>query len=166
VYVLTESAQVGILKTYSVLLDTLYHAETLMAGQTPLLNRISPTLYLRFEGAALLAAAATIYAQLPGGTGWPWFAVGFFLPDVAMLGYLAGPARGALAYNLAHTTVFPVVLLFAAWAMNVPAAASAALIWLAHIGFDRLAGYGLKWPTAFGDTHLGRFGGGRASGDR
>ena len=31
-----------------------------------------------------------------------------------------------------------------------------ALIWLAHIGADRLLGYGLKYPTAFTDTHLQR----------
>ena len=30
------------------------------------------------------------------------------------------------------------------------------LIWLAHIGFDRTLGYGLKCPTAFKDTHLQR----------
>jgi Domain of unknown function (DUF4260) len=26
------------------------------------------------------------------------------------------------------------------------------------VGIDRLAGYGLKHPTGFGDTHLGRIG--------
>ena len=26
----------------------------------------------------------------------------------------------------------------------------------AHIGVDRLLGYGLEYPTAFGDTHLQR----------
>jgi hypothetical protein len=31
-----------------------------------------------------------------------------------------------------------------------------ALIWLAHIGMDRTIGYGLKYPTAFKDTHLQR----------
>jgi hypothetical protein len=31
-----------------------------------------------------------------------------------------------------------------------------ALIWSAHIGIDRLLGYGLKYPTAFKETHLGR----------
>jgi hypothetical protein len=31
-----------------------------------------------------------------------------------------------------------------------------ALIWAAHIGVDRLLGYGLKYPTAFRDTHLRR----------
>jgi hypothetical protein len=29
------------------------------------------------------------------------------------------------------------------------------LIWTAHIGFDRALGIGLKYPTGFGDTHLG-----------
>ena len=29
-----------------------------------------------------------------------------------------------------------------------------ALIWISHIGFDRLLGYGLKYPTQFRDTHL------------
>jgi hypothetical protein len=36
------------------------------------------------------------------------------------------------------------------------AATKIALIWLAHIGADRLLGYGLKYPTAFKDTHLSR----------
>ncbi len=33
-----------------------------------------------------------------------------------------------------------------------------ATIWGAHIAFDRAVGYGLKYATAFGDTHLGRVG--------
>jgi hypothetical protein len=31
-----------------------------------------------------------------------------------------------------------------------------ALIWTAHISFDRALGYGLKYFSAFGDTHLGQ----------
>jgi hypothetical protein len=31
-----------------------------------------------------------------------------------------------------------------------------ALIWLAHVGVDRLLGYGLKYPGAFRDSHLQR----------
>jgi hypothetical protein len=29
-------------------------------------------------------------------------------------------------------------------------------VWFAHIGMDRLLGYGLKYPTDFKDTHLQR----------
>ena len=32
------------------------------------------------------------------------------------------------------------------------------MIWLAHIGFDRALGYGLKYSAGFGFTHLGRIG--------
>ena len=33
-----------------------------------------------------------------------------------------------------------------------------AMIWLAHIGFDRALGYGLKYASGFGFTLLGRIG--------
>jgi hypothetical protein len=42
--------------------------------------------------------------------------------------------------------------------MNSPLTLSIAMIWLAHIGFDRALGYGLKYTTGFGYTHLGRIG--------
>jgi hypothetical protein len=35
---------------------------------------------------------------------------------------------------------------------------SIAMIWLAHIGFDRALGHGLKYANGFGFTHLGRIG--------
>ena len=34
--------------------------------------------------------------------------------------------------------------------------AAFALIWLAHIGVDRMLGYRLEYPSAFKDTHLQR----------
>ena len=30
------------------------------------------------------------------------------------------------------------------------------MIWIAHIGMDRMLGFGLKYPTRFSDTHLQR----------
>ena len=40
--------------------------------------------------------------------------------------------------------------------LAIVVATKVALIWLAHTGADRLFGYGLKYPTAFKDTHLSR----------
>jgi hypothetical protein len=37
-----------------------------------------------------------------------------------------------------------------------PALLAVALIWIAHIGFDRLLGYGLKYISDFKHTHLQR----------
>ena len=73
-----------------------------------------------------------------------------------MVGYLGGTRVGTTSYNAAHTYVGPVVLGATAVVTGTDAAAEIALIWLTHIGFDRALGYGLKYPSAFKDTHLQR----------
>ena len=72
--------------------------------------------------------------------------------------YLAGPRAGAIAYNAVHTYIGPGLLAALAWVTHASWFASLALIWIAHIGIDRALGYGLKYATAFSDTHLGRIG--------
>jgi hypothetical protein len=52
----------------------------------------------------------------------------------------------------------PVALMTAGFAFGSPLVLSIAMIWLAHIGIDRALGYGLKYATGFGFTHLGRIG--------
>lgn len=111
---------------------------------------------LRFEGAAAVAASLVFYRYEHAS--WVVFAVLFLAPDLAMLGYLAGSRVGAAAHNLVHNYVLPLLLLMAAVLTARPMVAAYALIWTAHIGFDRLLGYGLKYPSAFGETHLGRIG--------
>lgn len=81
-----------------------------------------------------------------------------------MLGYLAGPRPGALAYNLAHSHVVPALVGGAGFAAGNEAALAVALVWVAHIGFDRALGYGLKYPTGFTATHLGAIGAARVAG--
>ncbi len=78
----------------------------------------------------------------------------FFTPDLAMLGYLKNVQWGSASYNLFHTVSVPLVLLLAALLLSVPSLTPYALIWFSHIAFDRLPGYGLKYPTFFKDTHL------------
>ena len=111
---------------------------------------------LRFEGAALALAAIAAYAHL-GGT-WPLFAVLFLAPDLSFLGYLVGTRLGAATYNTAHSTIGPIVLGATGAALEQHIAMSIALIWAAHVGFDRALGYGLKYASHFQDTHLGRIG--------
>lgn len=113
-------------------------------------------LLLRAEGLVVLAASVAAYAQF--GAGWGWFAALFLLPDVSFLAYLAGPRWGALAYNAAHSYLGAVALLAVGVLAASPMLLTAALVWCAHIGFDRLLGYGLKYSAGFGHTHLGRLG--------
>jgi hypothetical protein len=111
---------------------------------------------LRLEGFVVLAAAVAGYTQL--GAGWGAFAMLFLLPDLSFLGYLGGPRAGAIAYNTAHSYIGPVALLTLGFVGDMPAALALGLIWCAHIGFDRALGYGLKYGSEFGATHLGRIG--------
>ena len=100
----------------------------------------------------MLAASVLFYRwQLEP---WMKFLLLFLVPDVSMLGYLAGPAVGARAYNLAHNYFAPIFLVCWALAVGRQDVAPLALIWTAHIGLDRMLGFGLKYPTAFRDTHL------------
>ena len=112
---------------------------------------------LRVEGLALAAVCIGAYGSL--GESWWLFAALILVPDVSLLGYLAGPRVGAGIYNLAHTWVVVVVWFAAAWLLNGSnLALSLPLVLGAHIGIDRALGYGLKLPTSFHDTHLGRIG--------
>jgi hypothetical protein len=111
---------------------------------------------LRLEGLALLAVALIFYAR--DGGDWARFAVLFLVPDLSLIAYAFGPRLGALAYNAAHSTIGALALLAAGQIAAQPAASALAFIWLAHIGFDRALGYGLKSARGFRDTHLGYIG--------
>ena len=111
---------------------------------------------LRLEGLAVLAAAASLYAFIGGS--WLLFALLLLAPDLAMIGYRFGPVVGAAAYNAVHAYLAPAALGAVGLALDAPTMQALALIWVAHIGLDRALGYGLKYATGFGDTHLGRIG--------
>jgi hypothetical protein len=111
---------------------------------------------LQVEGAVAFAAAAALYAH--AGLSWPLFGLLFLAPDLAMLGYLVGARVGAAVYNVAHTYALALPLAAAGLLSGQTAILAVALIWVAHIGLDRALGYGLKYPSAFGDAHLGRVG--------
>jgi hypothetical protein len=109
----------------------------------------------RLEGGVMLALGVFAYAWL--GQSWWVFALLALAPDLAMLGYLRSTATGTLAYNLAHTYVAPALLALSGFAIG-PVAFGLAAIWTAHIGADRLLGYGLKLGSGFDQTHLGPIG--------
>ena len=113
-----------------------------------------PHLLLRLEGLAVAAAAIVLYFH--EDFGWVLFVALILAPDLSFAGYAFGPKVGAIAYDLLHTEIFPVALGALGVVADSGIATKIALIWLAHIGVDRLVGYGLKYPTAFNDTHLSR----------
>jgi hypothetical protein len=114
----------------------------------------APRVWLRLEGATLLAGSMLGYSS----TNQAWWLVplALLLPDLSMAGYLGGKRLGAHLYNVAHTTPIPAALVGIGWWQDKSFAIALGLIWLAHIGLDRLIGYGLKYDDDFKHTHLGR----------
>jgi hypothetical protein len=120
-------------------------------------------LLLRAEGAALAAASLLVFHALD--ISWWMFAVLVLAPDLAFVFYLFGSRAGAIAYNIMHSTIGPIFLGALGWWMGLDILgtilAGCAAIWMAHVGFDRMVGYGLKYASSFHDTHLGKIGRGK-----
>ena len=113
-----------------------------------------PQIWLRLEGLAVLLTAGTLYSQTDYSW-WLFFAL-LLTPDLAMIGYLVNPRIGSMLYNVVHSYLFALSFGLVAYLLHWPLATALALIWLAHIGMDRTAGYGLKYADAFKHTHLDR----------
>lgn len=111
---------------------------------------------LKIEELAEVLVALLVFAHLP----YPWWMLPatFLLPDLSMLGYLAGPRVGAVSYNVLHHKAVALAVGVAGWLLGQPLLLLAGTVLLFHSALDRLLGYGLKYATGFQDTHLGRVG--------
>jgi hypothetical protein len=122
-----------------------------LEGTTPWVRR-----WLRLEGVTAFAFGWFGWVALGGDL--VWFLPILLLPDIVMLGYLRGPHAGAIAYNVGHNWFVGGLVLGAGLLLASVPLALAGTVLIAHTGIDRLLGYGLKYPTSFQDTHLGRIG--------
>jgi Domain of unknown function (DUF4260) len=113
-----------------------------------------PKLLLHTEGLVALLGGCIYYRH--SGESWGLFAALFLAPDLSMLGYVFGNSVGASTYDAFHTYTAPFLLWMILWLADKTSLTWICAIWIAHIGFDRLLGYGLKYISGFKDTHLGR----------
>ncbi|NVO86331.1 DUF4260 domain-containing protein [Hymenobacter terrestris] len=111
---------------------------------------------LKIEELAEALFALVVSAHLPYA--WWVLPAAFLLPDLSMVGYVAGPRVGAWCYNLAHHKAVALAVGIGGWWLDQPGWQLMGTVLLFHSAFDRLLGYGLKYVTGFGDTHLGRVG--------
>ena len=111
---------------------------------------------LRAEAIAIFVTGVLAYLQLNGHP--LWLLPLLLAPDLSMLGYVRGPAVGAVTYNLVHNLAVALALLVVGWLAAIAPLGLAGAILVAHVGMDRALGYGLKLPTDFRATHLGRIG--------
>ncbi|EJR65399.1 hypothetical protein IIO_01583 [Bacillus cereus VD115] len=109
---------------------------------------------IHLEGFVVLLAAIYIYALC--GFSWLIFIILLFTPDLAMVAYTINNRIGAKIYNLFHTYIISILLILIGVFFKLDPILIVGLIWTAHIGMDRMFGYGLKYETDFKDTHIQR----------
>lgn len=120
-------------------------------------TKVALSWLLRLEGLIVLIGSLYVYHQIGTGS-WVLFFFLFFIPDIGLVGYFWGIKLGAITYNCTHTYVAPLFLfLFCRCFFSVDLD-YLSIIWVAHIGFDRALGFGLKYTTGFKYTHLGVIG--------
>ena len=112
-----------------------------------------PKIWLRVEGLVLLIATIILFAGQHQR--WWIYPALLLLPDIFMVGYLGGKKSGAFLYNLGHSYLAPALVIYSGWRGHHPFVIAVGVIWLGHIGWDRLLGYGLKYDSGFKQTHLG-----------
>ncbi|MDQ0780679.1 DUF4260 domain-containing protein [Chryseobacterium sp. W4I1] len=111
---------------------------------------------LKLEYFAFLLLGVFAFGQTE--LSWWWFVGLFLAPDISMLGYVANNKTGAFLYNLFHHFGIAVIIYLAGTAFSLPYLQMAGAILFAHSAFDRILGYGLKYPDSFQNTHLGKIG--------
>ncbi|AZA79841.1 DUF4260 family protein [Chryseobacterium sp. G0186] len=113
-------------------------------------------LQLKLEYIAFLLLGTFAFAQT--GYSWWWFAGLFFAPDISMLGYTINSKVGAFFYNLFHHLGIAIIIYLAGTLFTLPYLQMIGAILFSHSAFDRILGYGLKYPDSFQNTHLGKIG--------
>jgi hypothetical protein len=113
-----------------------------------------PNVLLRMEGLTVFIGAIALYAS-QGFSGLVFIAL-LLVPDVSMMGYKVNIGIGSWVYNAAHVYTVPALVIALGIVLQAPVAIQIGLIWFAHIGMDRVLGFGLKYPTEFKDTHMQR----------
>jgi len=113
-----------------------------------------PAYLLQAEAVCVLVASCGAY-HLLFPHHWVLFACLFLIPDLSLLAYLREPGSAASTlYNGMHSYVFPSLLETLSALFHSALLGELSLIWIAHIGMDRMLGYGLKYPTSFRFTHI------------
>ncbi|MFZ4453918.1 DUF4260 domain-containing protein [Salibacterium aidingense] len=109
---------------------------------------------LHGEGFVVFALSLYLYGSL--SFSWILFIILLLAPDLSMIGYMGNDKVGAVVYNIFHTYILSIGVAAAGMVFSFPAVLAVGLIWSAHIGMDRMIGFGLKYPESFKDTHLNR----------
>lgn len=114
---------------------------------------MNPITQRRCEALVVMLACIGVYYANAYDMGR--FAIWFFLPDIAIFAYFLGKDVGGRCYNLTHFFAWPILVAGLAYFQQNDLLYQVALIWAAHIAFDRALGWGLKLSDSFYNTDMG-----------
>lgn len=112
-------------------------------------------LLIKLEELGLFGICMFVLLSMDMGVPWWLYILLFFAPDIGMLGYLINTRVGAVTYNFFHHRLTASIALFLGIWMCNDYWLMAGLILFAHAAFDRVLGYGLKYPDSFKHTSAG-----------
>ena len=107
---------------------------------------------LKLEYISGLLFSVYLFSRLPYAW-WLYLAL-FFTPDIAIIGYLFNTKIGAFLYNLTHHLGTAFGLYMVGSYLNLGTVELIGIVWLGHLFFDRIFGFGLKYIDSFRHTHL------------
>jgi hypothetical protein len=96
---------------------------------------------VKLEELAQLLFSIYLFSQLPYA--WWIFPLFFFIPDLSLLGNLAGKRVGTLSYNLIHHKALAICTYIVGSFLGIPLLSLIGVVLLGHSSFDRVLGFGL-----------------------
>ncbi len=114
----------------------------------------TPITLRRIEALAVFILGIILYHKT--GYSWLTFALLFFLPDAGAVGYFKSHKLGSAMYNLTHWIIWPLALGMFGYLTGHDIAKMVAIIWLTHVMFDRMLGWGFKTGGSFYQTGMGQ----------
>ncbi len=109
------------------------------------------------EELAMLLFSFMLYSWCTDRSFWIYAAL-FLAPDISFVAYAINPRIGAIAYNLLHHKGLALLLFAVGYFLHWEWGMIIGSVFFGHSSFDRMLGYGLKYPDSFQNTHLGRIG--------
>jgi hypothetical protein len=110
---------------------------------------------IKLEETGIFMLSVFLLYKLDIHLSWWLYVSLFFSPDIGMLGYLVNTRVGAFTYNIFHHKAVAAIVLVFGIARSDDYFLLTGLLLFAHSSFDRVLGYGLKYPDNFKHTNIG-----------
>jgi len=110
---------------------------------------------IKLEELGLFAVSVFFLYKLKIQLSWWLYLILFLSPDLGMIGYVINTKIGAVTYNLTHHKAVASFFIILGVVVTNDNILFGGLMLLAHSTFDRVLGYGLKYPDDFKHTNVG-----------